>query len=224
MAHYTASVDTPRPLHEVFAYLSDFSTTREWDPGVVEAERLNGQAVGRGLSSGSWRSSPVARMSSPIGSSSTTHRMSWRRRRERHRRLSRPAHVRDKRRRYAGHLRRRSCPEGRAANRRPALGPRVQPRRRPRARRSPAKARPLAAGDAESPDRARSGRHGVRAPQRSRPAAQHRRRRLPARAAGPGRSVAAVADRARAAGLSRRVEVPVLSSLTARRGGSSPGA
>jgi hypothetical protein len=37
MAHYNASVETPRLLHEVFAYLSDFSTTEEWDPGVVEA-------------------------------------------------------------------------------------------------------------------------------------------------------------------------------------------
>lgn len=48
MAHYRAAVDTQRPREEVFAYLSDFSTTREWDPGVVEAERLNGAAVGEG--------------------------------------------------------------------------------------------------------------------------------------------------------------------------------
>lgn len=40
MAHYKASVDTPRPPEEVFAYLADFSSTAEWDPGVVEAERL----------------------------------------------------------------------------------------------------------------------------------------------------------------------------------------
>ena len=46
MAHYNASVETPRPLDEVFAYLSDFSTTEEWDPGVVEAKRVNGAAVG----------------------------------------------------------------------------------------------------------------------------------------------------------------------------------
>jgi carbon monoxide dehydrogenase subunit G len=46
MARYRASIDIPRPREDVFAYLSDFSTTREWDPGVVEAERLNGQAVG----------------------------------------------------------------------------------------------------------------------------------------------------------------------------------
>ena len=47
MAHYNASVETPRPLDEVFAYLSDFSTTEEWDPGVVEAKRVNGAAVGQ---------------------------------------------------------------------------------------------------------------------------------------------------------------------------------
>ena len=40
MARYKASVDTPHPPDAVFAYLSDFSTTAEWDPGVVEAEHL----------------------------------------------------------------------------------------------------------------------------------------------------------------------------------------
>ncbi|HZL04823.1 MAG TPA: SRPBCC family protein, partial [Coriobacteriia bacterium] len=48
MAHYRASIDIQQPREEVFGYLSDFSTTREWDPGVVEAERLSGQAVGEG--------------------------------------------------------------------------------------------------------------------------------------------------------------------------------
>ncbi len=48
MAHYRASLDIERPPEEIFAYLSDFSTTREWDPGVVEAERLNSQALGEG--------------------------------------------------------------------------------------------------------------------------------------------------------------------------------
>jgi uncharacterized protein YndB with AHSA1/START domain len=48
MAHYRASIDTQQPREEVFAYLSDFSTTREWDPGVAEAERLHGAAVGEG--------------------------------------------------------------------------------------------------------------------------------------------------------------------------------
>ena len=48
MAHYRASIDIRQPREDVFAYLSDFSTTREWDPGVVKAERLNGQPVGEG--------------------------------------------------------------------------------------------------------------------------------------------------------------------------------
>ncbi|HLJ02224.1 MAG TPA: SRPBCC family protein [Solirubrobacteraceae bacterium] len=48
MAHYRASIDVQQPPEEIFAYLSDFSTTREWDPSVVEAERLNGEAVGEG--------------------------------------------------------------------------------------------------------------------------------------------------------------------------------
>ncbi|MGO9249262.1 MAG: SRPBCC family protein [Solirubrobacteraceae bacterium] len=48
MAHYNASVDTSRPPEEMFAYLSDFSSTREWDPGVIEAERLGNAPVGEG--------------------------------------------------------------------------------------------------------------------------------------------------------------------------------
>jgi carbon monoxide dehydrogenase subunit G len=48
MAHYRAAVDTPREREDAFAYLSDFSTTQEWDPGVVEAERLNDGAIGEG--------------------------------------------------------------------------------------------------------------------------------------------------------------------------------
>ncbi len=48
MARYRASVDTQRGDEDVFAYLSDFSTTSEWDPGVVEAERLEGGPIGAG--------------------------------------------------------------------------------------------------------------------------------------------------------------------------------
>jgi carbon monoxide dehydrogenase subunit G len=48
MAHYKASLDTPRPPEEMFAYLSDFSTTEEWDPGVIEAKRLGEEPVGEG--------------------------------------------------------------------------------------------------------------------------------------------------------------------------------
>jgi uncharacterized protein YndB with AHSA1/START domain len=48
MARYRASIGTQQPREEVFAYLSDFSTTREWDPAVAEVERLHGAAVGEG--------------------------------------------------------------------------------------------------------------------------------------------------------------------------------
>ncbi len=34
-------ISTLSSIYLVFAYLSDFSMTREWDPGVVEAERLD---------------------------------------------------------------------------------------------------------------------------------------------------------------------------------------
>ncbi len=48
MAHYNASLDTARTPEEMFAYLSDFSTTAEWDPGVIEAERLGDAPVREG--------------------------------------------------------------------------------------------------------------------------------------------------------------------------------
>ena len=48
MAHYNASLDTQRPADELFAYLSDFSTTQEWDPGVIEAERIGDAPVNQG--------------------------------------------------------------------------------------------------------------------------------------------------------------------------------
>ena len=48
MARYRASIDTRWTSEEAFAYLSDFSTSAEWDPGVVEAERVGAGAVGEG--------------------------------------------------------------------------------------------------------------------------------------------------------------------------------
>jgi hypothetical protein len=44
MAHYNASVETPRPLDEVFGYVSDFSTTgsgirASWRRSVWTARR-----------------------------------------------------------------------------------------------------------------------------------------------------------------------------------------
>jgi uncharacterized protein YndB with AHSA1/START domain len=48
MASYQTTVDTARPIEEVFAYLAEFSNTGEWDPGVVEAERLTHDELGLG--------------------------------------------------------------------------------------------------------------------------------------------------------------------------------
>jgi carbon monoxide dehydrogenase subunit G len=48
MAHYRADVMTTLTRDEAFAYLSDFSTTAEWDPGVVEAQRLGDEPIGEG--------------------------------------------------------------------------------------------------------------------------------------------------------------------------------
>ena len=41
------TVTVQRPLEKVFAYLSDFTTTTEWDPGTVTTVRITGDgAVG----------------------------------------------------------------------------------------------------------------------------------------------------------------------------------
>jgi carbon monoxide dehydrogenase subunit G len=48
MASYVASVDTERPPEAAFAYLSDFSMTEQWDPGVLEAKRLGDGPIGEG--------------------------------------------------------------------------------------------------------------------------------------------------------------------------------
>jgi carbon monoxide dehydrogenase subunit G len=48
MARYRASLETRWTPEETFAYLSDFSTSAEWDPGVVEADRIGGAAIGEG--------------------------------------------------------------------------------------------------------------------------------------------------------------------------------
>ena len=36
------SVTVDRPVDAVFAYLSDFTTTTDWDPGTVRTERVSG--------------------------------------------------------------------------------------------------------------------------------------------------------------------------------------
>jgi carbon monoxide dehydrogenase subunit G len=48
MARYKASVDTPRSPEEAFAYLSDFTTAAEWDPGTVQSDRLGEGPLGEG--------------------------------------------------------------------------------------------------------------------------------------------------------------------------------
>ena len=48
MARYRASIETSWTPEQAFAYLSDFSTTSEWDPGVVEAARVGPGVVGKG--------------------------------------------------------------------------------------------------------------------------------------------------------------------------------
>lgn len=42
MANYTATVTSPRPADEVFAYLADFRTVQEWDPSITASEHING--------------------------------------------------------------------------------------------------------------------------------------------------------------------------------------
>jgi carbon monoxide dehydrogenase subunit G len=42
------TVVLPRPPAEVFDYLSDFATTEEWDPGIVQAARTSEGAIGVG--------------------------------------------------------------------------------------------------------------------------------------------------------------------------------
>lgn len=42
MANYTATVSSPRPADEVFAYLADFRSVAEWDPSITESTHING--------------------------------------------------------------------------------------------------------------------------------------------------------------------------------------
>ena len=45
MAKAHGIVDSPLPAEEVFSRVSDFSSAQDWDPGVVEGERLTGDAI-----------------------------------------------------------------------------------------------------------------------------------------------------------------------------------
>ena len=48
MAHAHKTLTSPKPPAEVFAYLADFSTTAEWDPGISAARRLDSRPLGVG--------------------------------------------------------------------------------------------------------------------------------------------------------------------------------
>lgn len=41
-------IEVSRPLAEAFAYVADFETAAEWDPGIVESRRTSGGPVGIG--------------------------------------------------------------------------------------------------------------------------------------------------------------------------------
>ena len=43
MARYRTTVDSPASAQEVFAFLADFQTIAEWDPGVRSAKLLHGE-------------------------------------------------------------------------------------------------------------------------------------------------------------------------------------
>ena len=48
MAHYQTTLEVPATPQASFDYLADFSNTKAWDPSIVEAERLDGAAIGPG--------------------------------------------------------------------------------------------------------------------------------------------------------------------------------
>jgi carbon monoxide dehydrogenase subunit G len=48
VARYRANIETLWTPEEAFAYLSDFSTSAEWDPSVAQAERVGAGATGMG--------------------------------------------------------------------------------------------------------------------------------------------------------------------------------
>lgn len=48
MARYRTTIDASLSPEEAFAYLADFSHSAQWDPGVLEARRLDEGPLGRG--------------------------------------------------------------------------------------------------------------------------------------------------------------------------------
>ena len=142
MARYRATIDTPREREDVFAYISDFSTTQEWDPGVVEAERLNDAAVGEGTEFrlvAEFLGRKTA-LTYRIVEYDPPHAVTFRGENATvisNDRITFEAVGRG----HAHHIRRRARAQGTVAARRPAPGARVQPRRPPCARRPQAQAR-----------------------------------------------------------------------------------
>jgi uncharacterized protein YndB with AHSA1/START domain len=48
MARYVGTVESPRPVEDVFTYMADFSNASEWDPSSTESKALNGAGPRRG--------------------------------------------------------------------------------------------------------------------------------------------------------------------------------
>lgn len=48
MTRFVRQIEVPTAVDEAFAYVADFSTTAEWDPGIVEARRLDDGPLGVG--------------------------------------------------------------------------------------------------------------------------------------------------------------------------------
>ncbi len=48
MAHYRTTVSSPAPADDVYAYLANFVTIADWDPGVSEAELIAGVTAAAG--------------------------------------------------------------------------------------------------------------------------------------------------------------------------------
>jgi carbon monoxide dehydrogenase subunit G len=48
MTRIEERLEVDRPIEEAFDYLADFSTTAEWDPGIVEARRGEEGPIGVG--------------------------------------------------------------------------------------------------------------------------------------------------------------------------------
>ena len=50
MTRLSETIETTLPIEATFAYLADFATSQEWDPGVATAERIGNEPIGVGTS------------------------------------------------------------------------------------------------------------------------------------------------------------------------------